>query len=299
MCMEVNEMVTKSLHELKDDLNQLGPMEVHCRRLLSVLDPVILNTEIAAPIRLAGDHNVGWLDERPAPAIPAIGPFDENQLEVLLRRQFGPQPFDLPEHYVLPYACRRIHARQIPLRDKRADAGWRAIDLIGVSEWFTPVIFELKDGDSDETILRMILEGVAYAIAVRKTWNAENSGLREEWETGIMHGYRNQGLEISLPMCPHRLHTVRVVCIAPTEFWTSRICTENEDRTGTNHKVFPGDWRPLAQLARAFGERGFPVTFAAFDVVPTSEGAGTTHVGNVRNISLPTEAPATKRGASV
>ena len=150
-----------------------------------------------------------------------------------------------------------------------ADAGWRNVDLLGVSEWFTPVVLELKDGDAADTILRMVLEGVAYAIALRKAWNAGNGDLYGEWDRSVMQKYRNHVREdIRLPSCPGRLHTVRVVGIAPTEFWNKRACTENATRTPC--KVFPNAWRPLAQLLRAFGERGFPVTFAAFDVDPTS-----------------------------
>lgn len=55
-------------------------------------------------------------------------------------------------------------------RPKKDRDGWGKIDVVGIAKNLTPVVIGLKAGSSDESLLRMILEAVAYGIAIRTAW---------------------------------------------------------------------------------------------------------------------------------
>jgi hypothetical protein len=202
------------------------------RRAINVM---IERTYAKAPVRTRGYHLVQ--PER-------INPRDrERLLEKAFWMHFGfvQDVVQLPD----AGAC-HIQTYQMPLQHSRADTAWGKVDLIGVSEDTTPVVFELKREGAADTPLRMIVEGLAYAIAIRRAWN--EGRLREEWVRDV---------QVQDP--PQTLLTVPIVGIAPIEFWQRRTTNGQRDfvplRAGTL----------LRQLCDDLALRGFPVSFVQFN----------------------------------
>src|SRR5690606_13284138 len=79
--------------------------------------------------------------------------------------------------------CRFIQTYQMPLQGTRADRGWGKIDLLGSTFQALPAVIELKQEKAKDTPLRMLVEGLAYACAVRKGWN--EGKLRTEWAAAM------------------------------------------------------------------------------------------------------------------
>jgi hypothetical protein len=101
----------------------------------------------------------------------------------------------------------RLCAYQVPTYSKQAKDGWGPIDLLGCRDDGTPVVIELKDGESAETPLRMVLEALAYAIAVRKNWPLIKSEL-----SSIPQGGKTIKFQ-------EKLEDIYLVAAAPECFW--------------------------------------------------------------------------------
>ena len=136
----------------------------------------------------------------------------------------------------------------MPLQRTRGDKSWGRVDLVGMSNDCLPVVFELKKGASAETPLRMIIEALAYAIAIRKSWNEGN--FRDEW------------IEVVGNKVPKTLLEIPVIGIAPTSYWKTKI---GEPKKRTNGKVRDAAWKPFSKLCQMISDRGFPVSFWQFE----------------------------------
>jgi hypothetical protein len=151
--------------------------------------------------------------------------------------------------------CPHIVSYQVPLyncKHKKDRDGWGKIDVIGLlSEDLTPVVIELKAGVSNESLLRTVLEAVAYAIAVQEAWKPR---FFQDWKVALKelasadHSLINQG---SLTRIPTNLTTCRILCAAPTEYWKRY----HEERKCTEFK----------ELLSHLGDQGFIVSFARLD----------------------------------
>lgn len=117
----------------------------------------------------------------------------------------------------------KIVAEQVPLFDCKEKNQWGHIDLLGVSK-SSPVVIELKKKPSardngtttaSETPLRMLLEGLGYAVALQSQevfWS--------KWKE-------------LFPPCKDK--SVSVICAAPASFWV--------------------DWLPITEKGNMFQKK--------------------------------------------
>src|SRR5215217_1080991 len=84
-----------------------------------------------------------------------------------VRIPLSPPNFDSCRSEFIPNVCRSVVSYQVMLRDANTDKRWGEVDLLGRFPQGWPVVVELKGASSKEPPLRGIVEGVAYAIALR------------------------------------------------------------------------------------------------------------------------------------
>jgi hypothetical protein len=133
---------------------------------------------------------------------------------------------------------------------------WGKIDLLGVSPQGLPVVVELKQENSKDSPLMMLVEAAKYAIALRKAWNDTNRCLRKEWCKSI-----ERVMAASAPKWPDELQTVPIICAAPRAYRRQR-----RGKADVEPNALPKEaWKALADLMSALNDKGFPVTLVEFD----------------------------------
>ena len=114
----------------------------------------------------------------------------------------------------------RIVAYQVPLFATQEKSHWGYIDLLGFLGDGTPSVIELKKDpkakkkghtDKSESPLRMVMEAAAYAIALRKNWDA----IRSEYAK-CLKSYKIDGPK---PEVPDNLEKIQLVGAAPASYW--------------------------------------------------------------------------------
>ena len=229
----------EDLHTVGEALNQLTFMGAHSETLISQLNVKMEMTYLSAPRRKSDYKLIRKLKRNPVQR--------EDKLEWSIWNTWNTE--DAKSGFV--DECRFIQTYQMPLRRTNGDESWGSIDLIGVSSGFLPVVLELKRGGSEETPLRMIIEALAYAIAVRKSWNEGN--LRDEWIAAVSGA---EGVARTLLEVP-------IIGIAPKPYWNTKIGARNKRTAG---KVPDDAWKPFGKLCQMIGDRGYPVSFWQFEV---------------------------------
>ncbi len=222
-------------------------MEQHCRVILKSLNVIHERSYHFAQIRtkrIPLDRTV-----HTSKAVPS---FEERALEMAIWRS---QRLDvLGSTTLIPGVSRGIISYQVPIRQTDKAESGKAVDLLGINEAGEPVVFELRVGQSPETPLRMLVEALSYAVAMRKAWN-ESGALRRQ----VPELVRKLNPNVSLHDGP--LLEVPIVGIAPTEYWDRCL-----GRSGAKGKVPQAAWPPFGDLVRACRVRGFPAYFVQFDV---------------------------------
>ena len=247
-------------HEMSQPLNQLTFMKNHCLQLIEYLNVKMEMTYLAAPKRYGNYELTRTMRRNPK--------HREDKLEWSIWNQWNPQS-SKKDKFIKD--CKSIQTYQMRLQNTRADRGWGRVDLVGVSNKFSPIVFELKEDQSKETPLRMIIEAVAYALAIRKTWNEGN--LRAEWCKTVTGGSKSEKTLTELP----------IVGLAPSEYWTTKIGQKGKRTSG---KVPDDAWKPFNQLCKMIGDRGFPVSFYQFDVGTEGDNR-LIPISNVKHVKLP------------
>jgi len=138
----------------------------------------------------------------------------------------------------------RLCAYQVPTYNKRAKDGWGPIDLLGCRVDGTPVVIELKQGDSTETPLRMVLEALAYAIAVRENWPIIQRELTKLLED-------NKRITF-----PNDLTKVHLVAAAPDCFWKNCL-------GGLPKELKISTSQSFRKLLDALKDLNYPVSFVS------------------------------------
>ena len=257
------------LHEIQDAVNQLSYMEQHSTHLLNHINVMLEQTYAMSPKRKASYKLDRGEGKRPT----------ESQRERLLEkaiwrkwRRAAGLAGDHSQECLLTEQCTHIQTYQMPLQDRRSDKSWGKIDLVGVSPTGMPVVLELKKDDAGDTPLRILVEGLAYAVAVRRAWN--EGTLREQWlQQMIPTPFANE--------IPTALLTVPVIGIAPSSFWNQRL-----GNGGPNRIVKSSAWTPFRKLCEACNDRGFPISFLEFDTLGNDTN-GFPLIENVRSVHLP------------
>ena len=136
-----------------------------------------------------------------------------------------------PTRPLLPGLCGVIVTYQTMLRNSNRDRGWGEVDLLGVRpKALTPVVIEVKDARGGDTPLRGIIEGTAYALALRKAWSHR---LREDWALALA---AQLGPEVSArgqPALPPALAVVPVIIAAPEAY----LADADRDPTGPHQRT--------------------------------------------------------------
>jgi hypothetical protein len=246
------------LHRWKDEIRGLKGMAQQCRRLLECLPEAVLATEQAAPSGPKGPHSL-FREPRPHLASPK-SEWRECHWEEALWRKYGQD-----NSAAVPGLWARLLSYQVMLRNtNEGDAGWGEIDLLAVTENGLPAIVELKQESCKEPPLRLLVEGCAYAIAVRKCWDV--FGPR----------FTSRIANVKFGSQPSHARTYPVICLAPGRYWS--WCLRNGD-------LEPA-WPVFHQLIAALAELGFPVSFAAVHHQGKNE-LGLPNITGVSPVHLP------------
>jgi hypothetical protein len=259
----------KGLHEIQHLASQLSFMDSHSESIGHNLDLLIELTHDKAPLQRAGRTQTYELSRGPNLEI------DESEEERLVEqgiwRQFSPSN----SCAFLENDCPRVVAYQTPLQNSREDRRWGKIDLLGASSQGLPVVIELKRQDADDTPLRMLVEALAYAVAVKKSWN-QGTKLRGEWAARMSEFGPVQKNDTALLSVP-------IILLAPAAFWKQKIGSNLGRIEG---QVFTNAWKPFHLLMDKCKERGFPVHCVQFEEVgkPASPDF---HVKDVSHVKLP------------
>lgn len=238
-----------ALHEIIASVRQLSFMKQHSEVLASNLNVALELTYARAPLGRLAKGQTYELErgEKPDPSVR------ERLLEKRLWKDFR---FSAFAEHGRPFAgdvCRFIQTYQMPLQGTRNDRRWGKIDLLGATADASPAVIELKQEDAKDTLLRMLVEGVAYACAIRKAWN--EGGLRAQWATAM----KKNGLS---PSDAQVLAEVPVLLLAPSDFWRRAVGSPG---VRSNGKVRDDAWQPFLALVRKCSDHGFPVHFLEFD----------------------------------
>lgn len=213
------------------------------------LTVAISATMAAAPVRTQGYR----LDRTPTDSIHESE--QERRLEAAMMARWN-----RPGMWTVPGAWERLVACQVPLFADQSKQGWGYIDLLGVNKSGVPVVVELKkapettiDGKTkgSETPLRMVLESAAYAVALRKNWNA----FRPEWIN------RLKMLEVPpelIERVPSTLELVPLVAAAPASFWIDWLPVTEKGLTVTGET-----WLSFKSLLAELTVMNLPVSFVS------------------------------------
>lgn len=238
------------LHEIIASVRQLSFMKQHSEVLGSNLNVALELTYAKAPVGRLAKNQTYELErsEKPDPSVR------ERLLEKRLWKEFRFQAFAVHGRPFFGDVCRFIQTYQMPLQGTRSDRRWGKIDLLGVTQDALPVVIELKQEGATDTLLRMLVEGVAYACAIRRAWN--EGSLRAHWAIAVKrNGLLQQNAEI--------LATVPVLLLAPSDFWKRSIGSPG---VRSNGKVREDAWPPFLALVRKCADHGFPVHFLQFEI---------------------------------
>lgn len=171
--------------------------------ILLHLDVLIRNTRDRSPCRSEGYRLARRCDTRTVPRI------EEVRWERAMWNRWGPcgqREFYLP-------GCPHLQTYQFPLKKSGDDSRWGKVDLLGVSTDHAPVVNELKRPGSEESVLRMLIEMVAYSIAVQEVWPK----LRPHWNSAMQQRF---GGNVD---APHTLSRPLMIGVAPQQFWDRQL----------------------------------------------------------------------------
>lgn len=257
----------RALHQINNSVRQLQFMETHSQTLLDTLNVRLEITYARAPIRGNTKGDVYRLKRDRCN--PRGG---ERQLEQWIWAQWKCHDPSTKGRPFLDGVCPFIQTYQMPLQGSRRDTGWGKIDLVGATPGLLPVVIELKHGAGRDTPLRMLVEGLAYACAVRKAWN--EGGLRAEWLQFVDKQRSQQPIEIV---------EVPIILLAPKDYWERAIGKPGKRTEG---KVPERAWPVLVKLVARCKLHGFPIHFAQFEINDNT-GQSALKISDVSVLELP------------
>jgi hypothetical protein len=241
---------TAGLHILKDKWGQKAYLEAQCTELAANLAAALAGT---VPPERNLPYFAGVRDDREVQ-------LRESQWERALwewsRKRDGPS---------LAGCWHSIVTYQVPLFAKQQKDKWGYIDLLGIDTNGTLAVLELKKEPgrdakdrtkNSESPLRIVLEAAAYAVALRHNWRTFQPQLVHYLQT------INFQPEIISKM-PSQLSTVRLVGIAPVEYWVDWLPI-----TPKGKEVTPSAWEAFRGLLDAFQRENLPTSFVSVDGDP-------------------------------
>lgn len=226
-------------------------LEEQCSALLAHLDEAIETTRLASPVRSSEQPFNPDGSQRTRRGADQINQSNEERL--LEARIWSRCRFDAPRPDEQPQLWATLVGIQVPLFDSKHKDRWGCIDLLGINKDGTPVVVELKKGNSSEVPLRPVLEAVSYAIALRKNWTRFAEQLGEQLK------------KFGRPYTPCSADApFGCVVLAPSLYW------EQWAPDGKFGKaVSTGSLSAFKQLLSALTERGYPVMFGSVSDMST------------------------------
>lgn len=175
-------------------------------------------------------------------------------------------------------ACIYTLVNQMPLAGGRCKETSGRMDIVGVSSEAHPVAIEVKDEDSNDTPLKVLLQAAAYGVTILKAWNDGNK-LASEWQEAINALIKNELLRGDGNV-PRALERVPLICMAPASYWKQRI-------EGPHKKVRPARaWCSFHKVVEMLVAKGLPAHFWQFEASPPIEGT-LPIITNLRKVDLP------------
>jgi hypothetical protein len=204
--------------------------------LIEHLDEIVERTKALVPGRAHGFK----LQRKNETSLSKSESRDERHLEyALYDLHKHPKVFDagqtLPKITHIPYYQFPLRAnkeaRERNKKPKTINKGWGLVDLLGCAYGtHMPAVIELKISKKQpETPLRMIVEGMAYGIAIREMWNQENNEeFRKAWGDKLGSGHDCGSKDIE---------AIDIIGLAPEPYWSnweSRAAVHIEGETTWN-----------------------------------------------------------------
>jgi Holliday junction resolvase-like predicted endonuclease len=254
-----------SLHEVMNRI-QLRFMAEQTTQIKQYLPSLIENTSKVAPVR-RNPYKLKRPDKRRElnRLSNAHGIWDEKHWEEACYHKWSKRAHGLAPS--MPF--RRTVSYQVMLRNTNADKGWGEIDLLAGSADKLPVVIELKSKTS-EYLLRAVVEGVAYAVAIRKAWSQGN--LRLQWQNRLAVSNLSQ-----------KLNTIAVVVAAPTSCWARWKGKTGQEKA---FQVKKEALRVIESLRISFKECGYPITFVEIFGGEPSDVYGLPTIKKAKNLAI-------------
>lgn len=238
---------TDGLHVLRNAWTQRSFMAEHCRALAAGLEDAIRATRLATPHRprRGKDFCIDSASHVGRKGLEEIDPkSEERRIEALLYQAYGPTGLLGPTD-----SWERLVAFQVPLFEEQQRNDWGHIDLLALGADGRPIVVELKKHDSVETPLRILIEGLANAIALEENWPALSQEIRAMC---ARKGLRSPVADTAAP--------VTVAGLAPDAYWRS---WQADGTAGRTVKSSARD--EFRRLRAAVAEAGYPVRLETFD----------------------------------
>ena len=160
----------------------------------------------------------------------------------------------------------QLVAFQVPLFVEAKKNGWGYIDLLGILNDGTISVVELKkepettdEGGTgtSESPLRMVLESMAYAIAIREDWAHFRKELVSRLEVLTLGKKLIDSIPISQPV------KIRLVGVAPAAYWLDWLPLTDKGKS-----VAAEEWKSFLRLLEKVKTAGFPTSFLSLSGEP-------------------------------
>lgn len=237
----------RGLHQIHHQLNVPDRVCAQCEQLVAELPQWISRTETLAPLREA------YVIDRTDVGGVHVGSDYEIRLERSLWNTF--------RHHRFLDVCPGLASYSVGLFNQQQQNDWGEVDLLGRSGNNTPVVIELKQA-TGRNPLSMIVQGLAYAIAIRKAWKA----FRPSWVQAVGDA-------------PDSLGVPLIVGLAPTQYW-DRFMGSTASEFDSRH------WHSIRNFLTAVENNGFQVRLASFSVADDSK-AVLPAVSDARVLEIP------------
>ena len=255
-----------SLHVIKDKM-QLKFAEQHADFIANNLETLIENTYCVAPVRKAGHPYP--LDRKDRHNLtPNVPPLEKHWEEAIFRKWKRKYKTGLGPG--VPF--RKVVSYQVMLRETNKNCGWGELDLLGATAENIPVAIELKIYPK-ESLLRAIVEVLAYGVAIRKAWSGiDGCPLRSQWANVV--GKIDSIVDLPLAV------------VAPASYWQV-VLSDSPKRIQfqTPQPVRQGINKLLAKMHCVH----YPLTFVEINAKPQPDKSGLPIIFNavVKDMSIP------------
>lgn len=160
----------------------------------------------------------------------------------------------------------QLVAFQVPLFVDANKDGWGYIDLLGILNDGTVSVVELKKEpkttkvggtSSSESPLRMVLESMAYAIAIREDW----AHFRKELVCRLEVLTVGKKLIDNIPT--KQPDKIRLVGVAPAAYWLDWLPLTDKGKS-----VKTAEWKSFLSLLEEAENAGYPASFLSLSGEP-------------------------------